>query len=85
MKEPTAKEPQNELLKPKVKPGFVVNVGCWAVRQQAASKENFLGGAAQCGWSLVPFFLGGSQLYEILDQTPWAELLARAASWLGSQ
>lgn len=58
---------QNGVPKPKVKPGFVVNaplVQCWAVRQQAASKENFLGGA-QCGWvslSRMPFFLGGSQL-----------------------
>ena len=42
----STKEPQNELLKPKVKPGFVVNAPfgqCWAVRQQAASKREFSG------------------------------------------
>lgn len=62
----STKEPQNELLKPKVKPGFVVNAPfgqCWAVRQQAASKREFPGRCLVWGSLWGALLLGRSQLW----------------------
>ena len=53
-------------LKPKVKPGFVVNAPfgqCWAVRQQAASKREFPGRCLVWGSLWGALLLGRSQLW----------------------
>ena len=76
MKKPTAQRSlRMNCLKPKVKPGLVVNAHfgqCWAVRQQAASEREFPGRCPVWVVSLGCPSPGEVPVLRFLRSDPWA-------------